>query len=420
MEKTIAIITTADTKLAELQFVDQFIRGQGFTTLTIDISSRGFLKGAANLGPDQVVGAAGYSLEELHGAKSKAEAISIIRSGITALIASLYAEGKIQAVFGFGGLQNTSLCASAMQVLPIGVPKVLLSTVASGERTFASFVGSKDITMIPSIADLAGVNLLTEVALKNASGAIMGMTRYAGDVLKPSGLVIGASMMGATNDGIARAVALLENAGKQVVTFHSTGVGGTALEELIENGTINAVLDLSLHEIVSQDVIGGGFSFGAKNRLSAAAKRQLPMVLAPGGLDFIDFSVKEFNQGVLGDPQNRKFTLHNESIAHIKLTPQEAAKAAEVVVGRLQDYQGEAVMILPLRGLRSETHPGEKLYAPGVDQKIFEVFRARLNRRIRLIELDAHLMDEAFSQVAANEMLRLIGEKQHNFTQTNL
>ncbi len=167
-------------------------------------------------------------------------------------------------------------------------------------------------------------------------------------------------------------------------------------------------MDLSLHEIVSQDVFGGGFSIGAENRLSAAVKRNIPMVLAPGGLDFVDFAVSVFDSGIIGDPEKRKFTLHNEGIAHIKLFPEEAKRAAEIVVDRLKNYSGEAVMILPLKGLRADTRPGEKLFAPEVDEMIFNTFREKLNNRIRLIELDAHISEPIFSKTAAQEMINLL------------
>lgn len=408
MKKVIAIIATFDTKKEELDFVKSFITGNGFETLTIDVSSRGYLENEADINAAQVAQAGGYTLELVHSAGSRAKAIDMMRIGIQALIKDLYEAGQIHAVLGFGGLQNSIISSSAMQLLPIGVPKVLLSTVACGSRTFETLVGSKDIMLLPSIGDLVGLNPLIRSALKNAASAIMGMVKYAGDELKPEGFLIGATIMGATSDGILEAIQKVVSAGYDVITFHSTGVGGTALENQIEAGMINAVMDLSLHEIVSEDVIGGGFSKGAKNRLAAGVKKNLPMVLAPGGLDFVDFSVEEFNSGIIGDPANRKYTLHNKDIAHIKLFPEEAAKAANILVERLEPFTGRAVMVLPLHGLRAESRVGEKLYDPEVDHMIFEVIRKRLNKNIRLIELEAHISDPVFSQTVANSIIDLL------------
>lgn len=408
MEKTIAIVVTADTKKAELEFVRDFITGHGFEVLTIDVSSRGLAEDVTDISAAEVARAGGYTIEMVHQAGSRARAIEMMQTGIKAMIVELYQAGRIHAVLGLGGLQNSILSSSAMQLLPIGVPKVLLSTVACGSRTFESLMGAKDIMLLPSIGDLVGINPLTRVGLKNAAAAIMGMVQYAGEELQPDGFLVGATIMGATSEGILEAIQKVAEAGFEVITFHSTGMGGAALEEQINAGIINAVLDLSLHEIVSQDVIGGGFSTGAKARLRAAAQNQLPMVLAPGGLDFVDFSVRDFKDGVVGDPAQRKFTLHNQDIAHIKLFPDEAAQAARIVVARLADVRGNAVMILPLKGLRAETRAGERLYDPEVDEAIFDVFRKELNKNITLIELDAHLSDPIFSQTAADALIGLL------------
>lgn len=406
--KRIALVSTGDTKKAELQLAREFIQSGGFDVITIDISTReeGFQQ--AEIKPFDIIKAGGHSKEEFFAQKTKAKKLHMMQKGLEVVISDLFAAGKIHGMLGLGGLQNSMLNAAAMQKLPIGFPKMILSTVACGTRTFGPLVGTKDITLMPSIADIAGVNPITEVVIKNAAAAVMGMVQFSGQVPKTEGLLIGATMMGATSDGIVETVKLVEEAGYPVITFHSTGVGGLAMEDLIDSGVINAVIDLSLHEIVSEDIIGGGFSAGAKDRLSAAVRQGIPMVLAPAGLDFIDFSLKDFKDGVVGDPEKRKYTLHNKDIAHIKLFPDEAAAAANVVVERLKPVKGNAVMVLPLKGLRSESMPGGRMHDPEVDHAIFEVLRKKLNKNVRIIELDVHLSDPVFSETAANALIGLI------------
>ncbi len=413
MRQTIAIITTADTKFAELDFLRDYITQKGYQVLTIDTSTRPHDYGNVSISSEKVLDAGGYSLEVLRSKNSKAEKIEVMRVSLGILIRKLYSEGSIHAVLGLGGLQNSVMNSYAMQVLPIGFPKVLLSTVACGSRTCGSLVGSKDIMLLPSIADLTGINSLTRIVLENAAGAVMGMLEHGGNALPQEGAVIGATMMGATSDGIVKAIQLVEEQGYEVITFHSTGIGGQSLENLIKDGFISAVLDLCLHEIVSQDVFNLGFSTGAKNRLVAAVEKNLPMVLSPAGLDFIDCSVEDFHAGILGDPGIRKYTLHNNDIAHVKLLPHEAEIATNIVIDRLKEYMGTGVMILPLKGLRSETQPGEKLHAPEVDQVIFKCLKEKLNKNIQIIEIDAHLFDTEFSVLAANEMIRLMRSGSH-------
>lgn len=406
--KTIAIIATADTKAEEMDFVEKFIQSHGLNTLSIDVSTRLHDGKKADIGPKETALAGGFSEENFRRPKTKSEAIEMMRGCVTNLIRDLYAEGKIDGVIGFGGLQNSLMASSAMQELPIGFPKLIISTVASGNRKFGLLTGAKDIVVMPSVADMSGINPLIETILSNAASAIVGMVKYGGEVFSPKNLLVGATIMGATNDGIEESIKLVRNNGFDVVTFHSTGVGGTSLESLILEGKIQAVMDLCLHEIVSEDIFGAGFSMGAKNRLTAAVAMQIPMLLSPAGLDFIDFDVSDLEKSKPVDLSTRKYTLHNKGTAHIKLTPAEAKAAAEVVVARLAGYTGEGAMIMPLRGLRSETLSGEKLYDPEVDEAIFETFRNKLNNKIRIIELDCHLSSPEFSQTAAETMIELI------------
>ncbi len=408
-KKTIAVIACADTKQAEMEFLSALIRREGFAALSVDLSTQGGYTYEAAVSPREIAMAGGSTIERVRLA-GRAEAISVMETGVVKIVSSLYATGNIDGALGIGGLQNSRMASAAMRALPVGVPKLILSTVASGNRPFELLVGDRDITVMPSVADIAGLNPLTETVLTNAAAAVMGMVRYGGKPLPTDKPMIAASMMGATNDGVVGAVRLLERDGKSVVTFHSTGVGGRCMEQLIRDGLIRASLDLSTHEIISQDVFGFGFSAGAANRLLAAAEQGIPMVAAPGGMDFIDISAEEFFAGRLGKPETRKYVLHNSEIAHVKLTEAEAARGAVLFAERLNRHRGKLCVILPLQGLRSDTRPGQKLHDPAVDRAVFETIRTGLRKDIRLVELDAHFFDQAFSEAAYAEMTRLLAD----------
>lgn len=410
MKKTIAVIATRDTKQAEQDLAASFIAAKGMNALRIDISTRLGDYDRADVSSLDVLKAAGYTFADFARKKSKADAVEMMQRSLQVLLLRMYQDGAIHGVLALGGVQNAMICTSAMQLLPIGVPKMLISSVTSGYRPFAPFVGASDIVLVPSIADIVGINPLTEMMILNASMAIVGMTEHSGTPFKPNVPLVGATIMGATTDGIEQAIKQIESHGYHVVTFHSTGVGGTAMENLINDDQIVACMDLCLHEIVAQDVIGKGFSVGAENRLSAAVKKGIPLVLSPAGLDFIDLFWHEFQNKVIGDPDRRQYTFHNNDIVHVKLKPNEASKAAKLVVNRLKDYKGRGVMVIPNKGLRSETFPGEKLYAPEIDQIIFDILKNELNPNIKVVELDAHISDPVFSKTVSDEMLKLLRE----------
>jgi uncharacterized protein (UPF0261 family) len=303
-----------------------------------------------------------------------------------------------------GGLQNTIIGARAMQRLPIGVPKLLVSTVASGQRTFDPMVGTRDVTIMSSVADLAGLNRVSKTVLANATAAMAGMVHHAGKELpRPSGITVGTTLMGATNDGVDRAARFLELAGLEVVAFHSTGAGGRALEELIDQGVITAVLDLTLHEIVYEH-FGCGFGFGAGPRLTAGARCGLPMVICPGGIDFIC----QWNHELFSDIDSRQMIWHNAQLAHVKLRPNEILAVCGLITTRLNQATGPVTVLLPRAGLRSFTKPGEPLHDPKLDQLVFNYFESNLKKSIPVKYVEASIMDQSFSRQAADELLNLL------------
>lgn len=406
MEKTIAIIASLDTKEAEVAFVKEMIEKQGCKTFIIDVGAKGSESIVPHIRAEDVARAAGREWDSIYDIP-KHEMIVGLLEGIAVLMPELHAQGNFDAVLSLGGAQNTTIGVSAMKSLPVGLPKLMVSTIACGQRTFESFVDTKDITLMPSIADISGINNLTRTILSNAAAAIAGMAKHAGVPLKSGQeLIVGATLMGVTNTGVAEAVKLMEKAGFQVISFHSTGVGGRAMEEFINEGTIGAVMDLSLHEITSE-MFGKGFSTGANNRLAAACNAGIPQVVAPGGVDFIDFYAKELPQ----DLNKRKHIYHNSNIVHVKLLEQEIVRVGEIITERLNKSRGPVTVIIPLRGLRQNTSPGEALYTPEVDNALIEVLHRGLRRDIKIVDVDANINDKIFSKTAAAELLRMLGQQ---------
>lgn len=405
--KTIAIILSIDTKEAEARFLKKCVEQRGHKALVIDLSARGTYDFVPDISRDEICLAGGVQPSELEN-KPKNEAVQAMMDGAKAIVPYLYAQGRFDGIISAGGLQNTMAAVGAMQTLPMGVPKVMVSTVACGNRMFEPFVGIKDIVLIPSIADITGINSVTEVILGNAAAAVIGMVEQSKLLPSDGKMRIGTTLMGVTNNSAVQAARLLEEQGYEVISFHSTGVGGRYLEYLIQEGLIKASMDLSLHEVIAADVFNLGFSNGAPGRLKMGCEKGIPMVVAPGALDFVDVYFEDFKNGIIGDYTKRKYNLHNNAVAHVKAFANESRKAAEMVVERLNKAKGPVTCLLPLRGMRVDTLPGQRLYDPEVDEVILNVFREGLDNRIKQIEVDANITDMAFSEVAAREMAALI------------
>ncbi len=402
--KTIAVLACCDTKYPEIRFLCERIEKEGYRAFVIDVSTSPGFVSTAKIPREMVAAEIGIVWKDLKGCQ-KHELLDVVTRGAAALVPRLYREGAFGGIISLGGLQNTTVGAAAMKALPIGVPKVIVSTVATGQRTFDSIVGTRDITVIPSICDLAGMNIISETVLGNAVGAIVGMIQYGNGELPQTGgaTIVGTTLMGATNDGIVLAARYLEEMGYPVISFHSTGIGGKVMEELIASGTITATMDLTLHEVV-YEYFGGGFGFGTENRLEEGGRKGIPMLVCPGGIDFIC----QWKNELFPDIAQRKMIWHNAALAHVKLTVKEVEDISRMIVSRLNAATGNVVVLIPRLGLRTFTKPGEPLHDPAVDQAIIGVFEHELRKDIPLKFVDATIVDEAFSRRAADEMARLL------------
>jgi uncharacterized protein (UPF0261 family) len=401
--KTVVLIGTCDTKQDEITFVRERLLRHGIRCLVMDVSTRpGSYVSTADFPPETVFSAGGMSLLE-EQKKKKFEILHAAAVGAAALTDRLYRNGDIQGAISIGGLQNSNIGCFAMQALPLGVPKVMVSTVACGQRVFEPLVGTRDITIFPSISDFTGVNSVSAAILSNAVAALAGMLRDAGQEIRTTGRAIGTTLMGATNDGVVNAVKLLQTRGYEVISFHSTGAGGRIMEELVETGAIGAVMDLTLHEVV-YEYFGFGFGYGASGRTAAGARKGIPMLICPGGIDFMC----QWKWQMFDDIDSRIWNWHNETLSHVKLRPAEAVDISNMIIDRLNTAVGPVEVIFPTQGLRNMARPGEELYDPAVDRAILDTFAANLRPDIPLKQFDANFCDPSFSRFAAEEMITMM------------
>lgn len=405
--KTIAIIGSCDTKHREVAFMKEQIEAQGVKALVIDIATGPKPSYNYDVSRTEVVAAAGTTWEQLEP-KTKGEKIGFMMGAAANYIEMLYKEDKIDGIVAAGGLQNTVMATNAMKKLPIGFPKVMATTVACGTKTFDLVVGDKDIVVIPSICDFTGLNMVTRQIMANACACCVGMVKHAGKILeKGKKPVVGVTLMGITNTGACAAVDELERLGVEVIGFHATGVGGAIMEQMAADGLIDGILDLTVHELVPEyfkEKIGkGGFSYGedTKYRLVKGIANKVPLVVSTGGLDFIDYAINDFPPRM----DERVYMLHNATMAHIKILPDEAVEVAERMAQRLMKIDYPVKMLLPTDGMRHNTRAGEELYYKEVDDIILQRMREIDNENIEIINVQGNLDTMEWGITAAHHMI---------------
>lgn len=409
--KTIAIIESCDTKYKEAAYMKECVEKAGLKALVINTATGP----VACYNPNDngaVVDVTREEVAEAYGTpwsamepKTKGEKIEYMRKAIVDYVDKLYKAGKIQGIVSVGGLQNTVMATAAMQVLPIGFPKVMATTVASGTKQFSLVVGDKDIVAMPTICDCTGMNLITRRVIANACSCCIGMVEHAGEVIRKGDKpVIGLTLMGVTNNGCMAAVEELERNGYEVLGFHATGVGGSVMEQMAAEGLIDGVLDLTQHEITSE-YFGGGFSYGpgAAVRLLKTTANHVPLVVSLGGIDFVDYAKKEAH--VVPNLESRKTYDHNADTVHIKISADEARDIGAIVAKRLNTADYPVKLLIPTDGMRHNTTKGEALYDPEADQALIDTIKANVGLQIEIIEIPGNLDTPEWGLQAAKIML---------------
>jgi uncharacterized protein (UPF0261 family) len=298
-----------------------------------------------------------------------------------------------------GGGQGTAIGTAAMQALPIGVPKLMVSTITSGPRTFEPYVGTTDMTLMHSVADIAGLNVITRRVFTNAAAAIVGMAEVSGAIEKSDRRVIGTTMLGLTTPCVLHARDCLEAWGYEVVTFHPNGTGGRCLERLVDEGLIQGVMDVSMQELTGY-ICHGLFDAGPE-RMKAAARRGLPQVITPGGTDYIVLGPKV---SLTDDQRQRPFIIHNPNITLVRTSKNEMAQIGNLMAQRLNAATAPAAVLVPMRGFSYSDRPGHQFYDPDADAALVTALETNLAARVELHKLDLHVNDAAFAEAVANKM----------------
>lgn len=378
------LLATLDTKGPEAEFLRDRLTELGVEVKLVDAS-------CASRGGD------------------RGQAVNDAASEVAKKIADAFAGGKVQGVIAIGGSAGTTIGTAAMRLLPIGVPKLMISTLASGQ--VRPWVGDKDILMLNSVVDIAGINRISRIVLSEAAAAMAGMVKSASHsafrTAHSDHPLIAATMFGVTTPCVQQARKVLEAAGYEVIVFHATGNGGQAMESLIREGMFAGVLDVTTTEL-ADELVGGMLSAGP-TRLTAAAEMGVPQVVSVGALDMVNFGPRETVPSRFAD---RKFHVHNASVTLMRTTPDENQKLGEEICRKLAAAKGPVSILLPLQGVSAIDRDGQPFDDPAARAALYNAIRGN-HGRSELLEIDAHINDEAYAAAAASKLLELMASRSH-------
>jgi uncharacterized protein (UPF0261 family) len=403
---TVALIGTLDTKADEVAYTRARLGELGVDAIVIDSGILGEPQAPADIAREQVAAAAGRDLEEIRAAGSRGAAVALMRDGVREVVVRLYAERHISGALSLGGAEGALLSAPAMQALPLGVPKLIVSPCASGRRHFGDLVGESDVCVMHSVVDILGLNAIARSVFDNAAAAMAGMVRDAGTPVGALGeRCVGITMLGQTTPAVMRVRERLARAGYEPVIFHANGVGGPAMEALCEAGALAGVIDYTLSELAN--TLLDGIHATGPDRLRVAGRCGLPQVVVPGCVDF-------FNQGprdtVPARFAGRKRYFHNPVATLVRLERDEERVLGELVAERLNEATGPVRVVAPLRGFSLADAEGGALWDPEADQAFLAALEARLRPDIAYEAVDAHVDDPEFADLVADRYLALVTE----------
>lgn len=405
-EKTIAIVGTLDTKGEEFLFLRDQIRAARLETIVIDSGVVGPSPFKPDIMRDEVARAAGTSLEALLAERDRGKSVEAMAVGAVAIIRALHEQGKIHGLISLGGSAGTTIGTAAMRALPFGFPKVMVSTLASGNTR--PFVGTKDIMMLYPVLDIAGLNFISRRIISNAAAAIVGMVRQERVEDASQKPVVAATMFGVTTPCVTRARELLEQRGYEVLVFHATGTGGQAMEGLIADGLINAVLDVTTTEL-ADELVGGILSAGP-DRLTAAGIAGIPQVVAPGAIDMVNFGPMD---SVPERFRHRLLYAHNPNVTLMRTTPEECAELGRITAEKLNAALGPVTFVMPLGGVSAIDAPGKPFHSPEADAAYLAALKRNMSSKVKLVELDANINGERFAAEVVERLLEMFRAATH-------
>lgn len=399
--KTVAVLGTFDTKGKELKFIKECIEEHGLKTLCINT---GVFEPVVepDISSAEVAAAVGADINAIVEKRDRATATEVLAKGTEKLIPQLYAEGKFDGIISIGGSGGTSLATPAMRQLPLGVPKVMVSTMASGD--VSPYVGTSDIVMIPSVVDAEGLNDISKVIFSNAANAVVGMVQNRKEIESDGKPLLAATMFGVTTPCVKAAEDYLHEQGYDVLVFHATGTGGKCMEALIDQGFIKGVLDLTTTEWCDE-VVGGVLNAGP-GRLTAAGKNGIPQVVSVGALDMVNFGPMDT---VPAQFKDRNLYKHNPTVTLMRTTADELKSIGHEIATRLTDATGKTTLMLPLKGVSMIDVEGQPFYDAEADKVLFDTLRTELEgSNVEILELDTDINDKEFAVAAAKKLISLL------------
>ncbi|WP_254766552.1 Tm-1-like ATP-binding domain-containing protein [Salinilacihabitans rarus] len=399
----VVIVGTLDTKGEEIGFARDVVESQGVDVHVVDVGVMGDPEIEPDTSAAEVAEAADTTLERLREDADRGEAMTAMGEGAAAVATRLHEAGVLDGVLGLGGSGNTSIATEAMRALPVGVPKLMVSTMASGDTE--PYVGAKDVAMMYSVADIEGLNQLSRKVIANAALATVGMVANEPDVEVEDRPTIGITMFGVTTPCVQTAREYLEDRGYETIVFHATGTGGRAMEDLVRQGVIDGVLDVTTTEW-ADELVGGVLNAGP-DRLDAAAETGTPQVVSTGALDMVNFGPRE---SVPAEFEGRTFHVHNPQVTLMRTTPEENAELGEILAEKLTAATGPTTLALPLGGVSMLDAEGEDFHDPEADAALFEALRKNLGDDVELLELDAAINDDAFAEAIAEQLDEYVRE----------
>jgi len=397
----VAIVGTLDTKGTEVAYMRNLLQDAGINTLVVDVGSLGTPSIAADVTREQVFTAAGTSLKAIQQAADRGHAVTLSADGAAKIVKRLHEEGRVQGVLGLGGSAGTTIGTAAMRVLPYGVPKVMVSTLASGQ--VQHYVGVRDICMIHSVTDICGLNRFTRKVLANAAAAMVGMIQAKPVVMNEDKPLIAATMFGVTTPCVEAARKQIEEAGYEVLVFHATGTGGRTMEAMIADGLIAGVLDVTTTEL-ADELVGGILSAG-RDRLTAAAIRGVPQVISLGALDMVNFGPVD---SVPKKFEARRFYQHNANVTLMRTTPEENDRLGKEIAEKASAARGPTAIVMPLKGVSAIDREGGPFWWPEADAALFQSIRNWVGPSVKLIEVDRHINDPEVAKIAAETLLSML------------
>lgn len=399
----VILVGTLDTKGREIGFVRDRLKALGVDSLILDAGVLGEPTVMADIPREEVFQAAGTTLAAVRERQDRGEGVNLAAKGVTRLVLDLHAAGQVSGVLGVGGSAGTTIGTSAMRALPFGIPKLMVSTLASGQ--VRPFVGPRDILMMHSVTDISGLNRISRTVLSHAAAAMSGMIQHPPELNDSDRPLLTATMFGVTTPCVDSCRSFAEAEGYEVLVFHAVGTGGEAMESLIADGLVEGVLDITTTEL-ADELVGGVLSAGP-SRLSAAGRAGIPQVVSVGALDMVNFGPRETVPPQFAD---RKFYIHNANVTLMRTTPEENRRLGEEIVRKLLASSGPYHVLLPLKGVSAIDAEGKPFWDPAADQQLFDAIQQGLPNE-KVTALDAHVNDVEFARAAVKRLWELLQER---------